>query len=370
MTKILLIGNSGDIAKSADGQVTKVRLYRSILVKEKIDFTFVDLENFSRHPISIFIKIRKNIKKNDRIILLTAQRGVRLLIPFINFCNRKSHKPFILPMIGVNILHKYIDDLNESEHVSFMHDFNFLNIRPKKRDIDNLKKISLILPENEIIANVIRKFFNISNVEVLQNFRIDDLVDNHNKMKEDKILKLIFLSRVAKEKGIFKLIDAVNHINSNETLVKLDIYGNKYFTKEEDDKFNSNLNENIQYKGAIDNNIVIKTISLYDLFIFPTQYKSEGTPGVISESLIAGVPIISSNFVQVNYLLKPGFDSLIYDMGNDDELVLSILSIVKDKNKLKKLFYNAKLSGKRYTYHANRDNFFKYILGIENSESN
>ena len=368
MNKILLIGNSGDISKSTDGQVTKVRLYREILTDEKIDFMFVDLERFSHHPFKTLFTIKRGIKKCDRIVLITAQRGADVLIPFINHFNRKLNKPLALPMIGVNILHKYIDNLNEKDHFMFMHECNFLNIKPKRRDIKNLNKISFILPENEMVASVVKKFFSLNNVYILENFRKYNLPNKSIKKKDNNLLNLIFVSRVGKEKGIFKLIDAVNTINSNGTKVTLDIFGRKYFNEEENLIFNRLLNQNINYGGVLKNADVINTITQYDVFVFPTQYKSEGTPGVISEALIAGVPIISSNFAQVDYLLKDGVDSLIYNMNDNNELVKSILLLVDNDEMLKKLTFNAKISGERYTYFASKQKFWKYILGLESYE--
>lgn len=367
MSKILLIGNSGDISKSTDGQVTKVRLYRDILKKENAFLVFVDLERFSRHPFRTLIKIKKSINECDRIILITAQRGVKVLIPFIIFCNRKLNKPFVLPMIGVNILHYYIDKLDCDAHYLFMHNCNFLGIKPRKKDIKNFKKITYILPENKMVADVVSTFFGLHNVKILENFRDCELI-KCKKKSDSKLFKLVFLSRVTNEKGIFQLFDAIDEINKNENIVSLDIFGQKFFNSEEENEFNSRLNEFVRYKGVVENNQVVNVLKEYDSFVFPTQFKSEGTPGVISEALIAGLPVISSNFSQVNCLLRNNVDSIIYDMDKTNKLVEAIMLLVKDKTMIKYLSRNAKISGQKYTYKYNRKKFCSYILGLENSK--
>ena len=285
----MLIGNSGN-KNHLNGQAIKVKLYKDLLTKEKVEFAFVDLNRFSRHPLSTMLKIAKKIKRYDRIVLLTAQRGVKVLIPFINFCNRKIKKPFVLPMIGVNILHKYIDSLSDDDHYAFMHNLDFKNTRPKKRDIKNLKKITYILPENELIKRVVTNFFGLNNVEVLQNFRDYDLLEKQV-AKESKYINLVFLSRIAKEKGIFELIDNVSDINKSTSIVKLDIYGEKYLDKSELTIFDSKLNQDIRYLGALENDRVVDKLSFYDILVFPTLYKGEGTPGIIAESFILGGPV-------------------------------------------------------------------------------
>lgn len=361
MNKILLIGNSGEKSNGLDGQTTKVRLYKNILIKENVPFTFVDLEFFSKHPFAVLKSIKNGVKTCDRIVLLTAQRGVKILIPYINHLNKKHKKPFVLPMIGVNILHKYIDSLNDEQHYHFMHDCNFDGIIPSKKDIRNFSKLTYILPENELIKNVLVNFFGLSNVEVLQNFRNIETVDACEKINNG-FLNLVFLSRVIREKGIFEIMNSVNEINREGYKVKLFIYGKKSFNDFDENLFNKYLNNNVQYMGTIENRNVIREISKYDLFVFPSLFKSEGTPGVIAESLLAGVPILSSNFIQAEALLENNHDSLIYDATKTDEPKASLLSLI-NQNKIPNLAIGASKNAKKYLYEFNRIKFLELIVG-------
>lgn len=357
---ILLIGNTGN-NKSLNGQTIKVRLYKDILSKENIDFTFVDLCRFKHHPFSTLKKIRNGIKTCNRIVLISAQRGTKFLIPFINRHNKKYNKPFILPMIGVNILHKYIDPLSESDHYEFMHDCNFKNVRPKRKDIKNLSKITWILPENEAIKNVICKFFGLRNVGILENFRDIENIPRREK-KHNGLLNIVFLSRITKNKGIFELIHAVKTINEKNIRIKLDIYGEFYFEKKDEEYFFSLLDKNICYIGPVNNSLVIETISAYDLFVFPTLFKSEGTPGVIAESFIAGVPVLSAEFAQAETLMKNNYNSIIYSPSTSERLEKSLLSLLHN-NKLKQLSENIKKDNAKYLYNYNRGYFLFYVCG-------
>ena len=49
----------------------------------------------------------------------------------------------------------------------------------------------------------------------------------------------------------------------------------------------------------------------------------EGAPGFIIESLIAGVPIITSSFSQVNDLINDEVEGLIFELGNTDSLKIA-----------------------------------------------
>ena len=135
--RVLIIGNSGIKHKSTDGQTIKVRFYIDALKKECVPFDFVDLEGGIKNIFKISRQIKKGIKKCDRIILLTASRGVKYFIPLINHFN-KEHKVFILPMIGCNILNKYFKSVSIDEY------FDYFNLKKefklKKKDIDSVVK--------------------------------------------------------------------------------------------------------------------------------------------------------------------------------------------------------------------------------------
>ena len=361
MNKILLIGNSGFAHNVSDGQTEKTRLYFNKIREEGFDVMFVDLEDSLKNLLKILIAIKSNIKKCDRIVLLAAGRGSRILIPYINLLNKKYKKIFVFPLIGMNVLHKSIKHLDERDKIDFLINGNISLCKSDKRMSKELQKINYILPETDLLSAVFKRFYKLENVVTLNNFR--DEISPKIKTNASNILKLIFLSRVMEIKGVFDLISAINDINKDKTLVTLDIYGKTDFKDDEFKEFDDGLNTNIKYFGQVDNSKVISLLSQYDTFVFPTRYIGEGTPGVISESLIAGTPIISSNFPQAKYLLKDGYDSLLFEMFDKDDLKKKILWCVNNKNKLIEMRKNALESSAIYKYSFNRDKFLKYVCG-------
>lgn len=361
--KILLIGNSGIINNYKDGQTTKLRLYKKIMEQEGCDVAFIDLERFFRRPFSILRQIKKQIRVCDRIVLISGERACKLLIPFINKHNKKCHKPFILPVVGSGVLHFSIDHLKDEGQVSFIVGGEYSLGKRQKKIERELKKITYILPETELMKKVYSEYYKLDNCVVLNNFRdFDEKVDNH---QISSPLKLVFLSRVMRLKGIFELIEAVKSINKNVVKLCLDIYGDKSLSDEDLKVFNNSLDEQIIYKGSIDNNEVIQAISKYDLFVFPTNAVYEGTPGVIAESLIAGTPVLSSNFPQAKYLLKDGYDSILFKMFDIDDLKDKLMYCLNNKELLNKMRKNALESGKKYLYKHEREKFLKYVCGME-----
>lgn len=116
-----------------------------------------------------------------------------------------------------------------------------------------------------------------------------------NKDPEKSInLKVVFLSRISKEKNLPFILETLNKI---QYPITLDIYG----TIEDKVLWKSCLeymekmvrNVTINYKGVITPNKVHSTLAKYDLFFFPTVGENFGH--VIAESLSVGTPVLISD---------------------------------------------------------------------------
>ena len=359
---ICLIGNSGLKKHGVDGQTAKVRLYLKKIKDEGNDIYFIDLEGFLAHPFSILRHIKKGIKICDRTVLITAERGCKVLIPYINRLNKKYKKDFILPLVGTSVLHYSIDKLTDEEKNNFIINGDYSLVKPDKFLTKQLSKISYILPETELLTKIFREYYKLSNVYTLNNFRDVSETVYQRKVKSG-ILRVVFLSRVMREKGIFDLLEAIKTLDDGANLIQLDIYGKKLLDNADSDLFDSYLCDSICYNGVLEYSKVIGTLSQHDLFIFPTRFIGEGTPGVIVEALMAGTPIITSDFPQARLLLQDGIDSFFYKMGDLNDLRKKIKLVLERPDLLKTISINAFEHGKLYTYNAERNKFLKYICG-------
>ena len=365
MNKILLIGNSGYKHQINDGQTVKIRMYLQKIKDEGFEVQFIDLEDFSYHIFSILRSIKKGIKECDRIVLLSAERGSKILIPFINHYNKKKKKIFVLPLIGIGVLHSIVDRLNDDEKVNFMSTKDYSHYKKNLFLSNQLKKIDFILPETELIGNVYTNYFGLDNVHVLNNFR-ETKIPNVSNYKPGNVLRTIYISRIWREKGIFDLLAVVNAINRENNSILLDIYGPKESIDVDNMLFDSivDKSDGISYFGSIKENEVIDIISSYDLLVFPTRYFGEGTPGIISESLMAGTPILTSDFLQARYLLNDGFDSIFFKMMDKNDLKRKLSFLVDNRDLLLSMRKNALESGKKFSYETSRSTFLKFVCGV------
>ena len=170
-------------------------------------------------------------------------------------------------------------------------------------------------------------------------------------------------------KGIFVLFEALDILKSEGVNINVDLYGPYQLDKNERLLFDSYLskNSNVNYRGTINPLSVVQTLSTYYALLFPTLHLTEGVPGVLVESLIAGTPVVSSSFPQHANILKPGYDSLIFELGNAKDLADKIQMFISFKN-AKFFFEEALKNGKKYLYSYNRQFFLECVTGANDWE--
>ena len=176
--------------------------------------------------------------------------------------------------------------------------------------------------------------------------------------KAKKTNKLIFIGRIAKIKNLEFLLDLAEQTNINFIL---NIFGpivdKEYYLqiKKRIEFLNRNkLNVKISYKGIVNNNDIIKTISVHDIMLLPSH--SENFGYVIYESIIANTPIIASNNVlfknyKKNCLIKLPLKIEMWDKEISRILSLNsegIQNILDECKSLKRIIYNKNIENKEY----------------------
>jgi len=143
---------------------------------------------------------------------------------------------------------------------------------------------------------------------------------------DNKRLTFCFISRIIESKGVFKVIDLVNELNKRGIDVTVDFYGP--IDPSIQSKFHSKLTYKINYLGCLNDSLdVLNTLNLYDFCVLPTSYPGECIPGILVESMMAGTPVIVTDFKFLNEIVINNFNGYIYDDGN---FVNSICDTIKN----------------------------------------
>ncbi len=167
-------------------------------------------------------------------------------------------------------------------------------------------------------------------------------IDSTNYISRRKIhkgsLRLIFLGRISKFKGLHLLIKAIKDIDPD--LIKLSIFGNSDDTLYESSlKTETASNKNISWKGKLDQKDVIKTLKEHDLLCLCSTF-SEMSPLVIQEAFAAGIPIIASNVYGNAEQIVHDQNGLLFDFNDVNDLREQILRCIREPSLLEDLTKN------------------------------
>lgn len=157
-------------------------------------------------------------------------------------------------------------------------------------------------------------------------------------IKDKDVLKIIFLSRISKDKNLLYAIKLFSKIKFN---AEYHIYG----PIEDEDIWKECLelinflpeNVKIEYKGHVEKKYVKSYFSKYDIFLFPTYRENFGH--VISESLSVGTPVLVSNNTPWRNLIekKLGWD---VDLKNEEGFIAILTEYHKKEENEKTNFRN------------------------------
>jgi glycosyltransferase involved in cell wall biosynthesis len=140
----------------------------------------------------------------------------------------------------------------------------------------------------------------LTNTVKISNFKDFNIRNLGKRQKQEtrNPLKLVFLSRICETKGVKVIFDAIDHFPKDK--FEVDFYGpideeyKVFFLKE------INSRENANYKGYLnlqeDFEKSIDILAAYDIFLFPTFWKSEGHAGVLIDAMCAGLGIIATDW--------------------------------------------------------------------------
>jgi glycosyltransferase involved in cell wall biosynthesis len=150
---------------------------------------------------------------------------------------------------------------------------------------------------------------------------------------ESECLRLLYVGRVAPEKGLHILLKAIKKIDYK--LVSLSIYG-----QISDEEFYKKCllfcenKRNVEWHGFVKNTEIAKVISGYDFLVLPSIVQ-EMSPLVVLEAFSVGVPVIGSNSGGISEVVQDGVNGFLFEMSKSKSLKKVIEHILKNPGILK-----------------------------------
>jgi glycosyltransferase involved in cell wall biosynthesis len=279
--------------------------YKDILTSIKeTNFDVIYLNSFFEFKFSIYVALLRyfNFIKIKKLILAVRGEFYEEALAF-----KKQKKNIYLRLIKFIKIYKNIcwhsTDISESNEI--------IKIFSAKA---NIQKASVLSDTTNYLKEIKEPVFKFN----------------------DDVLKVVFLSRISKDKNLMFTYNVLKKIKRN---LEFHIYGpiEDHDIWDDYEKKIKSLPNNIfiSYKGSVKKENVKAIISKYDIFFLPTHRENFGH--VISESLSVGTPVLISNNTPWLNLEKArlGWDIDLTNIG-DFVNVLETYNLSEEFNKYKR----------------------------------
>lgn len=320
----------GEFPPPMGGVTVKNALIRDQIYKDS-DILFFDLYSCKKNPLNLLRLFSLIFRTKGNIVLgLGSNPRLEKLLQIISWIKGKNAlKKCSVIMMG-STLQKY------SQSHSKMRAY--------------LSNVQAIYTESELIN---RDFSEqgIKRTAFFPNCRMLPKESYGGKTIDKSQLRMVFFSKICKEKGAHYLFKVVDRLNEMDVPIELDFYGVIGTEYETEFKTSVESHENVQYKGVFDSSKddVYKKLNEYDLLVFPTTWQGEGVAGILVESKIAGIPAIVTDHNYNGEVVINDKEGIVISSENIvDGFVESIRMLQRDKALFERLAKGAYQSKDRY----------------------
>ncbi len=259
--------------------VKAAELSSSLQKYTTIDVTRYDLKTTREGALrsifdvpKMFLFVLRESSRSDATIFIASKRRIKLIgMPLILISRLLNLKVIIVPAGGTFQKDVYSD--------------NFLRKWVAKKV---LMYSDIVLTETKsMTANL--KEIGHSNVMYFPNVRTPYNVGEKLSNSADSF---VYVGQISREKGVLDILDSVRYLS---VVPKIHLYG-PFSSADIERKVNKKLDyENVSYKGIVHPRKIYETLSEYDVIILPSYYHDEGQPGILVESLMCGLPAITTS---------------------------------------------------------------------------
>ncbi len=327
-------------------------------------FRFDSLLRFKEYRISLQM-IPFMLKNADTIDIIHSHAIRSYQEDIGSFISLVKHKPLIIsPHGGISINWDYTDKIPKMLHDTSIGYLNKKLLNPHfiavaRMEIPILKKYGIAEDHIHFIPHGV-------NTEI---FKPVDAIELKKKLGLLDADVLLYVGRIAKGKGVDKLIKILYQVRRKNKRVKLVIIGGDAgylsYVKILIEKYN--LSDDVIFTGYIAKYDLAAYYSIADLVVYPSRQEIFGL--VICEAMACGKPVIGSDIMGPSEIIvdgKTGFTSNFEDISALSEKIITLLD---NKNILLKLGQNGLERAKKlFSWQKTAQlhfNLYKSVLGYK-----
>lgn len=168
-----------------------------------------------------------------------------------------------------------------------------------------------------------------------------ELDPNSRSERENDEIRLLFLGRLGKRKGLVDLLRALATLRAEQPELRftLAIGGDGNWQPFQDLVNSLGLQDSVRYFGWVDGDEKLRLIDGATVFVLPSY--NEGLPVAIVESLARGLPVISTTVGSIPEVVEDGKEGWIIRPGDEAALKEALLTAATDQPLLREMRKNA-----------------------------
>jgi len=154
------------------------------------------------------------------------------------------------------------------------------------------------------------------------------------KRKTDPCIKLLFMSRFERAKGIYELLTAFQRFSRDFPMATLELAGDGPEMQAMKNWVNKNeLSNSIHFLGYLRGSKKVQAYKDATLFVFPTYY-GEGCPVVLLEAMAAGLPIITGSTGGIPDIVKDGVHGKLLAEITPETIECALKSLISKPDRM------------------------------------
>lgn len=204
---------------------------------------------------------------------------------------------------------------------------------------------------SESLRSNFEPFIKPENIHVLKNFVIDELFlkDEVIQTKNYNELRILYLSNLMAEKGIFDLLEALVILEKRNIPYVAKIAGN--IASENKDRATNFFKKlkHTEYIGVVGKTEKTTLFTWANIFVLPTYYTMEGQPISILEAMATGTAILTTPHAGIPDIFIDGKNGYYVEAQNPSSISEVLQNLISDYKALEKIaLFNATQAREEY----------------------
>lgn len=204
-----------------------------------------------------------------------------------------------------------------------------------------IQKASFIFTVTNFFTDFVKKLnLNSHTIRPMISLNENDLIINRNYKTKNKY-KVLFLARMAKDKGVDELLNAVKILQKKGYNFIVELVGDgEYLPEVVKTVEKLGLSDIVNVRGAVlESNLVKKLYIESDIYILPTYH--EGFPRTLYEAMIFGTPIITTFVGGISGIMKHEYNCLEIQSKSVESIVDRLIYAFENYSEMELLAKNA-----------------------------